>query len=268
MAALNFPVLESFDETLPENQPGQRLSVRDHRQHRQLQEQVEDWNEMLEDMPRLHVWVWCPMPPHIVTNTNWTERYDHEREDRAILQTCPRNVHSKHYYVAWVKRVQLASDGSGQLEVIDRQRLFCRVESLNPEAFAYNDYASMDCRNVLHFFNALAEKDRPAASWLVWTQMRVVLLDWTFQVSFEVVTMTGKTIWVTCQVMRLITEVCDLIKAQLWELTDKNLMLCKGTIVMEPHETLLLHDVKSDDVLTVVVTGLTDVPPEQGPVIP
>jgi hypothetical protein len=126
----------------------------------------------------------------------------------------------------------------------------------------------MDCRNVLHFFNALAEKDRPAASWLVWTQMRVVLLDWTFQVSFEVVTMTGKTIWVTCQVMRLITEVCDLIKAQLWELTDKDLSLCKGTIVMEPHETLLLHDVKSDDVLTVVVTGLTDVPPEQGPVIP
>jgi hypothetical protein len=268
MANWVIPCHDSFDETLPDNQPGKRLRVRDHPQHRPLRGQVEDWNLILEQMPPLHVWVWCQMPSQIVTRTNWTERYDHEREDRDMLQTCPRNANSKHYYVAWVKRVQLASDGSGQLEVIDRQRLFCRVESLNPDRLANNDYVAMDCRNVLHFSNALAEKDRPASSWLVWTQMRVVLLDWTMQVSFSVVTMSGKTIWVTCQVMRLITEVCDLIKAQLWELKDKNLKLCKGTIVMEPHETLLLHDIKSDDVLTVVVVGLTAVPPAQRPVNP
>jgi hypothetical protein len=56
----------------------------------------------------------------------------------------------------------------------------------------------------MHCFNALQEKERSSAGWLVWTQMRVVLLASCGQVSFQVVTMSGKTIEVIFQMKRLI----------------------------------------------------------------
>jgi hypothetical protein len=109
----------------------------------------------------------------------------------------------------------------------------------------------------MHCFNALQEKGRSSAGWLVWTQMRVVLLEFTDQVSFQVVTMSGKTIQVTCQVMLLIAEVCDLIKVQLLEFTNMDLKLCKGVDVFESFDTLHLRGIQSDDVLTVIVVGVT-----------
>jgi hypothetical protein len=109
----------------------------------------------------------------------------------------------------------------------------------------------------MHCFNALQEKGRSSAGWLVWTQMRVVLLEFCDQVSFQVVTMSGKTIQVTCQVMLLIAEVCDLIKAQLLELTNMDLKLCKGVVVLESYDTLHLRGIQPDDVLTVIVVGVT-----------
>jgi hypothetical protein len=109
----------------------------------------------------------------------------------------------------------------------------------------------------MHCFNALQEKGRSSAGWLVWTQMRVVLLEFSDQVSFQVVTMSGKTIQVTCQVMLLIAEVCDLIKAQLLEFTNMDLKLCKGVDVLESFDTLHLRGIQSDDLLTVIVVGVT-----------
>ena len=128
----------------------------------------------------------------------------------------------------------LAADGSGPLQVIYRQRLFCRAESLNPRAYRDRNWPAMDCRVVQHYFNALAEKSRPCQSWLVWTQMRLVALNWTDDVTFDVVTMTGDTISITCPEMRLISEVHQLIKTQLGHLKDKDISLCKDVVLMEP----------------------------------
>ena len=229
-----FPIdYGQFDVWHPDNQRGQRLQPNDHPQHRRLTDLVDDWNELLDSMPWLHVWVWSQMPSHIVTNLDWSEKYDPEVDART-LRAPLRGDHAKHYYVGWVKRVQLAADGSGPLQVIYRQRLFCRAESLNPRAYRDRNWPAMDCRVVQHYFNALAEKSRPCQSWLVWTQMRLVALNWTDDVTFDVVTMTGDTISITCPEMRLISEVHQLIKTQLGHLKDKDISLCKDVVLMEP----------------------------------
>ena len=82
-------------------------------------------------------------------------------------------------------------------------------------------------------------------------------MSWTDDVTFQVLTMTGHTISITCPEMHLVSEVHELIKSKIDHMKDKDLRLCKDIVVMEPHETLLLHNIKPGDVLTVVVLGIT-----------